>query len=248
MKKGLVIHHNGPQAKCVGQDHDRCERFWRGVCSYHAQKFGSKWQSTSLYSFGFCPHGIIFVGCGWHKNQAANGSDQVGVDDGRDSEWYTALGFYGGGKAAGFDTGQPEEPVTEDSLNAFQSLRADGMRRGHCGARVLPHNVFKSKACPGQTLTSFAARLDAGRNTPIVTTPEDEMFTLAWFRSTAGSDKNMHCYRVSSSGTAVWCGTHDEIKAAEYFGATWFGPLDPNVWQLHHVVNGPLANTERGRP
>ena len=245
-KRGVVIHHNGPQANCVGQPHDRCERFWDGVRRYHGQKFGAKWAETSLYSFGVCPHGSTFIGCGWHKNQAANGSDRVGVDDGRDSEWYTVLAFYGGGAWGGFDTGEPEEPVTLATLNAIEGLRHDGIARGYCRTRVLPHNVFKSKACPAETLTRFAISLDGGQTGPITTTPEEDdmAVVLSHFRTKAGSNDKMHTYRVDGN-VASWCGTHAEIKAAEFFGATWFGPLEPDAWKSLAVINGPLANQDR---
>jgi hypothetical protein len=242
VRKGVVIHHNGPPAKCVDQPHDRCERFWRGVRDYHVNTKG--W-SDIAYSFGVCPHGQMLAGRGWHRSQWANGSDQVGVDDGRDSEWYTVLAFVGGGAYGGFNTGSPEEQVTADMQRGIIEVIRQGRAAKFCDHRVLPHNVFKSKACPGPTLTALAIRLDGGASTPPITNEkEDEMTVLAWCRTTPGSDKGMHCYRITGS-TASWCGTHEEIKAAEFFGAKWMGPLDPHVWGSLAVHNGPLHNAGR---
>ena len=244
-KKGFSIHHNGPPAKCVDKTHDRCERFWDGVRAYHGKKFGSKWAATSLYSFGVCPHGQLFVGCGWFKNQAANGSDQVGADDGRDRDWFTVLAFVGGGAYGGFNTGSPEEKVTAEMERGIVSLITTGRTKGYCDRRVLPHNAFKSKACPAATLTALAAQLDNGATSPPITNiPEEDMVVLSHFRTKAESNDNMHTYRVSGN-VASWCGTHAEIKDAEFFGATWFGPLNPDSWQSLAVINGPLANQDR---
>ena len=164
MKLGVVVHHNGPPAKCVGQPHARCVRFWNGVKSYHGQTFGAKWAATSLYSFGVCPHGTLFTGCGWDKNQAANGRDVVGKDDGPDRDWYTVFVFLG-----------TDEKPTPEMVAGVQKLIAEGRDSRRCALRVLPHNAFKVKACPGPEFTKLAAQWD-GRpltqeKTPMATDP-----------------------------------------------------------------------------
>lgn len=165
MKRGWTIHHNGPPANCVGRSHDRCERFWAAVKSYHVDTKG--W-SDIAYSFGVCPHGTRFVGRGWHKNQFANGSDVVGPYDGRDSEWYTVLVFLGG-----------EEKPSKEMVSGVRSLIAEGRFSGLCGDRVLPHNAFKVKACPGPEFTALARQWDTAPLTPPVAPPEaDIMFTV----------------------------------------------------------------------
>lgn len=244
MRKGFVIHHNGPRAHCVGRSHSRCEAFWQGVTDWHIR--GNGW-SRNAYSFGVCPHGIIFVANGWDRAQFANGADQVGVDDGRDSQWYTVLCFVGGGAHGGFDTGEPEEDVTDPMRIAVEQLIEEGRRTKRCDRRVLPHNVFKRKACPGPTLTKLAIRLDNGAVTPAVSTiQEDEDMTavLVSCRTTPGSDENMHTYVVENR-VGVWCKYHSEIRAAEFFGAVRFGPVDPDVWKTLQLTNGPLANDGR---
>lgn len=167
MRRGFVIHHNGPPARCVGQPHTRCEAFWRAVRRHHVVTNG--W-SDIAYSFGICPHGTRFVGRGWHLPQFANGRDVRGDNDGSDGLWYTVLAFVGGGAATGYDTGAAEEPVTAAMLGGIGELIDEGRRAGRCGLAVLPHNRFKHKACPGPTLTRVAAELD-GRPIP----PGDDM-------------------------------------------------------------------------
>jgi len=145
MKRGVVLHWNGPPANCVGRTHDKCVSFWGGVRRYHGEKFGAKWAATSLYSFGICPHGRRFDGCGWDRNQAANGTDVVGPYDGRDSEWYTAFVFLGEG-----------EKPTPDMVAGVRQLIHEGRTSGRCGLAVLPHNAFKRKTCPGPEFTAYA--------------------------------------------------------------------------------------------
>lgn len=160
MRRGFTIHWNGPAARCVGRGHDRCEQFWSAVKRFHGEKFGAKWAATSLYSFGVCPHGVVFTGCGWSGRQAANGRDVVGEDDGPDSEWFTAFTFLGEG----------EEP-TKEMIVAVRALVKQGRDAGRCGDRVLPHNRFKIKTCPGKAFSVLAGSWD---RKPFTTAPPQE--------------------------------------------------------------------------
>lgn len=145
-KLGVTIHHNGPAAKCIGQPHRRCVGFWDAVRRFHVETKG--W-SDIAYSFGVCPHGLRFTGRGWDKAQFANGADVVGPNDGRDADWYTVLVFLGEGEAP-----------TDEMVDATRSLIAEGRSSGRCGNRVLPHNAFKRKACPGPEFTAYAQAWD----------------------------------------------------------------------------------------
>lgn len=167
MRRGFTIHHNGPPANCVGERHSRCEAFWRAVRSFHVNDKG--W-SDIAYSFGVCPHGERFVGRGWDKHQFANGSDDVGADDGDDSEWYTVLVFVGGDDS----TGDKEAP-TPAMVTATALLIDEGRRSGRCGNRVTPHNFWKRKPCPGPEFTALAAAWDRHPvpTRPIVSPQED---------------------------------------------------------------------------
>lgn len=148
MRKGFVFHHDQADHPVYKTDstHRRCEAFWRAVRNYHVNTKG--W-SDIAYSFGVCPHGVRFVGRGWDKSQWANGSDQVGFDDGSDAYWYTVLLFIGGPEA-------PNLPM----IAALETLVEEGRNSGRCGLRVLPHNDFKRKVCPGVEATALARAWD----------------------------------------------------------------------------------------
>ncbi len=158
VRHGFTIHWNGPAARCVGHAHSRCEGFWEAVRRYHVDTKG--W-SDIAYSFGVCPHGVRFTGRGWDKSQFANGADQVGHDDGGDRYWYTVLTFLGEG-----------EVPTPEMVEGVRELIGEGRASGRCGMRVLPHNAFKRKTCPG---TEFTLHAKAWDNQPL----EDDMPTLA---------------------------------------------------------------------
>lgn len=162
-KRGFVIHHDRGGDFTLGLEakpHRACERYWNGIKDFHADKFGEKWRATTVYSFGMCPHGVRFVGCGWNMNQAANGTDRVGEYDGRDADWYTVLCFVAG-----------PEGASGPMLTGLQDLLLDGRDTGRCGRAVLPHNAFKVKECPGEHLTALAA---TWHNQPIIVPSEED--------------------------------------------------------------------------
>lgn len=228
-RKGFVIHHNGPPANVVGRDHARCEAFWAAVKRYHTQT--KRW-SDIAYSFGACHHDHIFTGRGWDKVQWANGSDRVGADDGRDSQWYTVLAFVGGGAYGGFDTGSPEEPVSPHLIAAIERLIAQGRDTGRCGSAVLPHNQFKPKACPGPTLTAVAARLNGrpiGQHNPPTPTPEDD-----------DNMRLLHPHQTPGDKSGIWLligdnvsriATPTELKALQKLSKVTLEPIDDPGWQ-----------------
>jgi len=172
MKKGFVIHHNGPSANCIGKPHSRCISFWNGVKAYHQQKWPDS--NDIAYSFGVCPHGTRFVGRGWNKNQYAGGTDVVGHDDGPDSAWFSVLEFIGGGPG----TGYPNEAPTEAMVADTKSLIAEGRKAEHCGTQVLPHNAFKVKPCPGSEFTVLAYQWNNRSLTTETPEPEEEDMDL----------------------------------------------------------------------
>lgn len=180
MRRGFTLHHNGPVARCVGQPHTRCVSFWEAIKRIHK----AKWPNfpNTAYSFGMCPHGVRFTGCGWDGRQVANGIDVVGINDGTDSEWYTVLSFIGGGYTDENGVWVPEEKVTTEMLAGLQQLVDEGRDTGRCGLRVLPHNAFKFKACPGPTLVQAARAWD---NQPFPAEPaplleeDDDMFLFS---------------------------------------------------------------------
>lgn len=249
MRDGWTIHHNGPPARCVGREHRRCVVFWAAVKDFHVN--GKGW-SDIAYSFGVCPHGVRFEGRGWHRGQWANGADKVGADDGGDSHWYTVLAFVGGDGSTG-----DEEVNTPEMVAEIGQLIEDGRAAGLCGTRVLPHNAFKVKPCPGDGLT---AQANAWNNKPInleLPTKDDDMpLTYAWFKDTRPATTSVtpvagaHLYALQGK-TAVHCTT--KSFAADKDLAAFFGGK-PVVWNSktkpwtqadfltgYHFVDGPLA-------
>lgn len=143
MKRGFTVHWNGPPASCIGEPHTRCERFWNGVYEYHTEVKG--W-SDIAYSFGICPHNFKFVGRGWDLNQFANGEDEVGADDGPDSQWYSVLAFVGLG-----------EDIPINILYGLEDLIGYGRNTDRCGDLIYPHWAWKNKPCPGPELSKWCA-------------------------------------------------------------------------------------------
>lgn len=148
-KRGFTVHWNGPPANVIGHPHDRCQSFWAGVKAFHMSPrpgIPHGW-SDIAYSFGVCHHGIFLTGRGWDKNQFANGHDDVGADDGPDSEWYSVLCFIGEG-----------ETPNEGMLIGLENVIHTGRHYGHCGDLIYPHWAWKHKTCPGPDLTRWAAK------------------------------------------------------------------------------------------
>lgn len=166
MRLGFTLHWNGPPVPTqVNADHVHCGPFWQSIRVYHTRKppFGRGWSSIA-YSFGTCPHGIVFNGNGWNGRQFANGEDEVGADNGPDSVWYTIMAFLGEG-----------QHVTHPMMGGITNLIHTGRVNGFCGSRITPHSWWKRKTCPGPELTRYAEMYDNQR-LPIVgaTQPEPE--------------------------------------------------------------------------
>jgi hypothetical protein len=115
--------------------------------------------SDIAYSFGACPHGGILIGRGWDRNQFANGDDEVGADDGDDTEWYSILALIGEG----------ERPTTA-MVGAITGTIQAGRITSKCGYRITPHSNWKRKPCPGWDLTVYATTYD-NRTLPILLPP-----------------------------------------------------------------------------
>lgn len=154
-RSGFVVHHDQADRPVYTTDlsHGRCEAFWSAVRRYHVNVNG--W-SDIAYSFGVCRHGVPFVGRGWFRSQFAGGADQIPDDLAySDAHWYSVLCFLGG----------PEHPTAE-MLSGLASLIAEGRAAGYCGLRVIPHNRFRRKPCPGPALTAWCELADGNPTLP----------------------------------------------------------------------------------
>ena len=153
-RKGVVLHWNGPPLK-LDLSGSRAALARRETAVVKAiQRFhqgGHNW-SDSAYSFMVGQSGTIFEVRGDEWDQFANGADSVGPNDGADRDFYTIMVMIG--------EGEKPTAAAKDSVKAVVAhLRGLG-----AGDRVLPHNAFKRKTCPGVELTLLAGRLD---RTPI---------------------------------------------------------------------------------
>lgn len=139
-RKGLVVHCNGPNMDYTTEAAER--RAALAVARYHWQTLG--W-SDGAYSWligNVTGNAYTLRGLMW--DQFANGDDEIGVDDGADTEWYTAM-WMGGNYQA----------VSDAAIDGFDMILTL-IRDAGAGSRVLPHNDFKAKPCPGPTLTGYA--------------------------------------------------------------------------------------------
>lgn len=153
---GLVGHHNGPKmrldlqwsrSRLVARELELV----RGIQRYHQLTLG--WSDTA-YSWFLGQSGNIYTARGWMWDQFANGADQVGPDDGPDRSWYTVMCMIGWDP----DDGTEEEP-SPAMRESFLWLVAEIRARGG-GDRVLPHNSFKVKRCPGRSMTELCEFAD----------------------------------------------------------------------------------------
>lgn len=129
-RKGLVIHYDGSDQNLAGKPHAACVDYWRRTRKFHT---GSNRQWVDIgYSFGACPHGMVFEGRGENHAQAAQ--------PGGNTTWYSVTLMSG-----------PGEKPTPPQIEAVRELRAYLMGRG-LGAEVKGHRDFYSTSCPGDSL------------------------------------------------------------------------------------------------
>lgn len=154
--RGLVIHYDGSDQGLAGKPHGACVVYWKRTRAFHVGP-ARGWADIG-YSFGACPHGVVFEGRGLNRVQAA----QPGGND----TWYSVTLMSG-----------PGEAPTDAQINAVRELRAWLMGQG-VGGLVKGHRDFYSTSCPGDRLyrlvrdgTFTKAAGDSGKTT----TEEDDV-------------------------------------------------------------------------
>lgn len=128
--RGLVIHYDGSNQGLAGREHGACVDYWVRTRKFH---MGSNrgWVDIG-YSYGACPHGMVFEGRGLDRMQAAQPSGN--------STWYSVTLMSG-----------PGEDPTLAQINAVRELRQWLMGKG-VGPLVKGHRDFFSTSCPGDRL------------------------------------------------------------------------------------------------
>lgn len=129
-RNGLVIHYDGSNQGLAGKPHAACLTYWRRTRQFHMGA-ARGWADIG-YSFGCCPHGVVFEGRGEGHVQAAQ--------PGGNTTWYSVTLMSG-----------PGEQPTVAQVDAVRQLRAWLMRKG-LGAAVKGHRDFFSTSCPGDVL------------------------------------------------------------------------------------------------
>jgi LysM repeat protein len=133
VRKGMAVHYNGPATGLAAKAHTSCTAYWLGTHRYHVNTNG--WSGIG-YAWGVCPHGWVYEGRGFDRDQAAQG------DPGNQTH-----------QAVQFMVGGTEKP-TELMVQAWHDLRTYLRARG-VGAEIRPHSSFNSTSCPGDYLRSL---------------------------------------------------------------------------------------------
>ena len=153
-KNGLVVHYDSNNQGLAGKSHTYCRTYWRNTRRFHMTDPEHRWVDIG-YSFGVCPHGVVFEGRGWQRQQAAQ--------PGGNSTW-TSVTFMSG----------PAEKPTSAQVNAFRELRSWLRGKGLAPA-VSYHSRFSSTSCPGAILRGMvtSGSLITG-STPKPSAPEEK--------------------------------------------------------------------------
>lgn len=128
--------------------HKSCPGAVRNIQRFHQQTRG--WADIA-YNFLICPHGVVFVGRGWGRRSAANGTNAGNT-------WGHAVMVMVG-------TGETIGPAVFGSLATLHLEH----RRLYGRSLLRTHRSFKSTDCPGPTLTGWVTL------NPNPTLEDDEM-------------------------------------------------------------------------
>lgn len=126
-RNGLVIHYDGGDQGLAGKPHTACVSYWQNTRRFHMGP--SRGWADIGYSYGCCPHGQVFEGRGYGRQQAAQ--------PGGNTSWYSVTLMSG-----------PSEHPTSAQIQAVRRLRAWLMSKGVNGA-VKGHRDFYATSCPG---------------------------------------------------------------------------------------------------
>lgn len=192
--------------------------------------------SDIAYSFGMCPHGVRYVGRGWDKNQFAGGEDQI-PDDllVKDPEWYSVLCFLGG----------PEKP-TQAMLDGLAALIQESRDTGRAGLRVISHNTFRIKPCPGPELTLWAVRVDG---VPIGVEADDMTPAELAHALGVGAPDLDGVIRVEVNGSrrlplgVILAYVYDEIQRPDLLAARIDALVSDEAIEAAIAASGPIYDT-----
>lgn len=149
--QGLVIHYDGGNTGLARKPHSACVTYWKNTRKFHMN--GNGWADIG-YSYGACPHGYVFEGRGWQKNQAAQ--------PGGNTTWTSCTLMSG-----------PAENPTEAQINAVRELNVY-LQKKDLKERFRGHRDFFATACPGTKLYAMVKDGTFAKSPGKITTPENE--------------------------------------------------------------------------
>jgi putative peptidoglycan binding protein/N-acetylmuramoyl-L-alanine amidase-like protein len=130
-KNGMVAHYDGSNQGLADKPHDACRTYWKKTRQFHMGP--SRGWNDIGYSYGVCPHGVVFEGRGFGYAQAAQ--------PGGNTTW-TSCTFMSG----------PSEKPNAKQLQAWRELRAWLRAKKSLDTAVRGHRDFVSTSCPGSIL------------------------------------------------------------------------------------------------
>jgi hypothetical protein len=152
-RSGIAVHFDGNNQGLANKSHTSCRTYWKATRKFHMGP-SRGWLDIG-YSFGCCPHGVIFEGRGLNHQQAAQ--------PGGNSTWYSCTFMSG-----------PKETPPKAQLTAFREFRS-WLRGKGVAAALRGHRDFISTDCPGSILYGMV------RNGTLATAPaapkEEDVFT-----------------------------------------------------------------------
>lgn len=142
--QGIVVHYDGSNTGLAKKSCAACKQYWNRTRQMHKQ--GNGWIDIG-YAYGVCPHGEIYEGRGFGRQQAAAAPTPGKLQNGN-SRWVNVTFMSG-----------PAESPTDEQITAFKELRAVLMSKGMKG-EVKGHRDFTSTSCPGNILYSMVKNGD----------------------------------------------------------------------------------------
>lgn len=214
---GMVVHYDGSDQGLATKAHSACVKYWENTRKFHMGP-ERRWNDIG-YSFGVCPHGYVFEGRGWQKQQAAQ--------PGGNSTW-TSCTFMSG----------DHETATAAQLQAFNDLRAYLRGKG-LKAGIKGHRDFISTSCPGTSLYKMVKDTGSGlyrtgSGAVSASWTEELVAELPVLKSgSKGED-------VQTAQALLQARSHTEVKLTGVFDAAtlkatkalqkWGGLTDDGIW------------------
>jgi len=143
--KGIVIHYDGGSRNLTAKEHPACLDYWKWCRDFHIKTNG--WKDIG-YSYGICPHGVLFEGRGFGREQAAQ--------PGGNRDWLSVTLMLG-----------KKESPTEKQIAAFNEFRTKLVRTKKIAEAVSFHSMFFATDCPGDIVRNKIAHGEFSKLLPV---------------------------------------------------------------------------------